>query len=173
MLVPPAQRAFIKEHELAHCEHDVFDEIEADRIGFGEFVSDGGKPQTALQAIAQNLDMSHPKNQARYAALLSLIQSESMYPTTIAPISHFGPDFTGTVNQPAGSSTPEASNWLDFLDTIISGAPEIIGAATGNYNAYPYQQQVIQQQQRQSNNTLLIVLGAVVFIILLVFLLKK
>ena len=168
--IPKAQRRFIIEHEMAHCRYNVFDESEADRIGFINFVKKGGRPETARRAIADNLSLSDPSVRKRYQDMNRRIDQYRYG----QPVSAFGPDWE-TLNQreqadlQRGGWTP--SDWNILIDNISDSIADVI-VGGGPRAGYPGSFEPYPIAPREQTNWMLII-GIIVAVIVLLIILKK
>lgn len=165
--IPRAQRRFILEHEEAHCEDEIYSEIQADAVAFQEFVEDGGDPEDALAAVRDNLDHSDPEVRQR----IQLLEEKAMW--------NFIPsdaEQTGAPAPPAPNTDPQqgwdADDYNNLFDNILDSVPAVISSLRGQ----PYYQNPTggysSGRPRQDNTWVWLVLG-VIFLMLIFFFIKR
>jgi len=174
--IPRKQQKFILEHELAHCKYNVFDETEADRIGFLNFTAKGGNPKDAGRAISENLILSDPLIQQRHRAMQNRIyryQNGMAISNFIDPEPWLGGDYPykPVYHDPAQGQragwTP--SDWNTLIDSISgSVADVIVGRRSGGNYPITYASNAEPPQTPWP----MIVLAIIAVIILVLFLKK-
>lgn len=173
--LPADQQAFIIEHELAHCKHDTRSEFAADKIGLKNFIRKGGDPQSAYQALAENLGNSR-EHQKRKQAMFKKVYTPSQFngddysdePWLYGDSTL--PDYGYSTGQQQQRNSWDAGDWNDLLDTAAEVAIALFGKgyrpSSGNYP------QGAPTSSGISTTTILIVV-AVIVLIILVFAYKK
>ncbi|MEL6194141.1 MAG: hypothetical protein AAFR66_18920 [Bacteroidota bacterium] len=169
LTIPRTQRAFILEHELAHCEHGVYDEIEADTIAFQNYTAAGGRPADAIAALTENLNLHNPLSQQRIANLKGMTGNNRSY-FDIGALQ--AAEAARAAQQMQQASMSEGDKWwMDSLDLLIENAPEILASINGR-GFQPVPTDGFFPQQRQNNSILWIGLGVVLLLVVLVLLRK-
>jgi hypothetical protein len=181
--LPEGQRRFIIEHELAHCRHNIFDEQEADRVGFLNFTKGGGNPTDALAALEQV--PLHAEGKQRIVAMRQRIEDHrhgypiSYFTGNPMDTSYYYGDFLAGLQQGAQDAAQDVrrngggngwspEEWLGLADVLGDAAIGITNALAGPQ--WPVQPMPPRQN---SNNTWLMLGGLAIIIVLLILLLKR
>lgn len=191
--IPVPQRRFIMLHELAHCNHDVYSEHEADEIAFRQFLSQGGNPEDAMKAITENLP-GNPGVSSRLAQLHHILnepmcnQCNTSYLgggyspqlDLINPLENGGYDGSGIYPPAGGNSGSDSDSDSDSTNAgsggkfwdALGAVANTVGIALGsNRNRQPGNP--APTPQPQNNSTGWLIGGAAVLLLVVLFFVAK
>lgn len=189
------EREFILHHELAHCRYNIYDEVEADRVGFNSFVQAGGNPDAAYAALEELPDTAYTlhRMQEIQTHISNHQQSEAMLHRNIYrnKRSHFyipcedpanqslpqcaqywGPDMGESALEPGdyyphtGGNGRDIDYWLDQAIDVFGAIAALKGQQHQPYpNYYP--------EQRKGISPSVIAIAAIALVLMVVIILKK